>query len=267
MSNRVPILLVDDQRFVAIAVGRLLEEASDVELHCCDLAVEALATAQRIAPGLILQDLVLPEIDGLSLVREFRRHSATAATPIVVLSGKDDEETRQEALAAGADDFLVKLPSRDVLVACVRRHLASGLRAPAAARTPTSAAAPSALQPTLDRGVIAALCGGRGASDFAATVIDQFMTETALLVEQLLGALRPLDASTLRRAAHSLRGTAMTMGAHRLASLSGEAEAQAGRPTSGVDLALVAAIQEELARVHSACTTERARLIQEPVRR
>jgi len=108
---RTTILLVDDQRFVGLALARLLDPED------------------RLRPDLILQDLVLPDADGLTLVATFRRHAATASTPVVVLSGNDDGATRARALAAGAADYLVKLPSKDALIACLDRHLSSAAAA------------------------------------------------------------------------------------------------------------------------------------------
>src|ERR1700719_2397776 len=95
----ISVLLVDDQRFVGVAIGRLLASEPDIELHCCVNAVEAVACANQIGPTIILQDLVLPDIDGLTLVRMFRANPSTAGTPIVVLSGNDDPESRRRAIA------------------------------------------------------------------------------------------------------------------------------------------------------------------------
>ena len=67
----------------------------------------------------------MPDIDGLTLVGLYRTNPQTATTPIIVLSGNDDAASRANALAAGADDYLVKLPKKAALVECIRRH-ASG---------------------------------------------------------------------------------------------------------------------------------------------
>ncbi len=82
----ISVLLVDDQRLVGAALERLLTSEQDIELHCCYNAVDAIARANEIGPTVILQDLVLPDIDGLTMVRMFRANPPTAATPIIVLS-------------------------------------------------------------------------------------------------------------------------------------------------------------------------------------
>src|ERR1700722_15471911 len=120
----IVVLLVDDQSFVGAAVGQLLESERDIQLRCCLSAVDAIALANRIAPTLILQDLVMPEIDGLTLVRSFRTNPQTAGTPVIVLSGNDDASTRSKAMAAGAKGYLVKLPPKAELIACIRQHAA-----------------------------------------------------------------------------------------------------------------------------------------------
>ena len=115
------VLLVDDQRFIGMVVKSLLLPTPEIVLHHCTEAADAVATANEIRPDVILQDLVM-EIDGLTLVNEYRRNPQTATTPIVVLSGHDDAESRAGAAGAGANDYLIKVPTSDALVACLRRH-------------------------------------------------------------------------------------------------------------------------------------------------
>jgi sigma-B regulation protein RsbU (phosphoserine phosphatase) len=70
----------------------------------------------------ILQDLVMPEVDGLELVRRFRADERFRDVPIIVLSTKEDPAVKAEAFALGANDYIVKLPDRLELVARVRHH-------------------------------------------------------------------------------------------------------------------------------------------------
>jgi two-component system chemotaxis family response regulator WspR len=116
------VLLVDDQVIIAEAVRRALAGEPDIHLHFCPDPAEAVEVARQIAPTLILQDLVMPGTDGLSLVRAYRANDVTRAIPVVVLSTREDPETKGEAFAAGANDYLVKLPDRIELIARVRYH-------------------------------------------------------------------------------------------------------------------------------------------------
>jgi len=70
----------------------------------------------------ILQDLVMPEIDGLQLVKYFRANSATRETPLVVLSSKEEPDIKAKAFALGANDYMVKLPDKLEVLARVRYH-------------------------------------------------------------------------------------------------------------------------------------------------
>jgi adenylate cyclase len=122
MSERKIVLLVDDQQIIAEAVRRMIEGEADIELHWCGDPAEALAVAESIKPMLILQDLVMPQISGLTLVRYFRAHPTTREVPLVVLSTKEEPATKAEAFALGANDYLVKLPDRLELLARIRYH-------------------------------------------------------------------------------------------------------------------------------------------------
>ena len=116
------VLLVDDQAIVAEAVRRSLLEHPDIDFHYCSDPAAALEVAERVRPTVILQDLVMPGIDGLELVRRFRASPSMADVPIIVLSVKEDPEVKSHAFEIGANDYLVKLPNRIELVARVRFH-------------------------------------------------------------------------------------------------------------------------------------------------
>lgn len=116
------VLLVDDQVMVCEAVRRALAHNGDLDFHYCTDPLEAIAVAQRVKPTVILQDLVMPGVDGLDLVRQYRKHPALHAVPVIVLSTKEDPTTKSEAFQAGANDYLVKLPDKVELIARVRYH-------------------------------------------------------------------------------------------------------------------------------------------------
>ena len=116
------VLLIDDQVMVGEAIRRALDGEPDIEFHFCADPAQAIAAAERIAPTVILQDLIMPGVDGLSLVRTYRSHSATQAIPVIVLSSREEPVTKGEAFAAGANDYLVKLPDRVELIARIRYH-------------------------------------------------------------------------------------------------------------------------------------------------
>jgi two-component system chemotaxis family response regulator WspR len=122
IPTEVVVLLVDDQMIVARAVSELFAEDQDIAFHYCSSPHQALECAEALRPTVILQDLVMPDMTGLELVRKYRATPATAEIPVIVLSTREDPITKSQAFAAGANDYLVKLPDRIELVARVRYH-------------------------------------------------------------------------------------------------------------------------------------------------
>jgi CheY-like chemotaxis protein len=237
----IVVLLVDDQPFVGAALGMLLESESDIDLHCCVWAVNALALANQIMPTVILQDLVMPGIDGLTLVRLFRTNPQTAGTPVVVLSGNDDPESRARATAEGAKGYLVKLPPKAELLTSIRHHAAH------------SAGGADTLNLAVINGFREA-----GAPDFTRRLISQFIAEAGTQVLALQEAARRADAPKLKAIAHGLKGSSMIMGASRLAALCGEVEDQiVALAVCEVPPALMEEIDRELVQVQQALMIQR----------
>jgi DNA-binding response OmpR family regulator len=229
--GRIVVLLVDDQRFVAVAVGRLLASEPDIDFHWCQNVVEAVARANELRPTIILQDLILPDIDGLTMVRLFRANPAVASAAIVVLSGDDSAEARASASAAGAADESVGTVARD----CQGPE-------------------------TLDSRVMADYrqAGPAGGPDFAGMLIDGFIVEATSQVEALRTARQRQDAATLKATAHTLKGTSMTIGANKLASLCAQVEDHVlNHPGDSIAVGLMADIDREFGKVQEALAMER----------
>lgn len=121
-QHAITVLLVDDQPIVGDAVRRMLAPEKDIVFHYCQEPAKAITLAAEISPTIILQDLVMPDIDGLTLVRFFRAHPKLKDVPLIVLSSKEEAVTKAESFAVGANDYLVKLPDRIELVARIRYH-------------------------------------------------------------------------------------------------------------------------------------------------
>jgi adenylate cyclase len=121
-GRRHRVLVVDDQQLICRSVERLLAGEADVEVHFRQTAAAALAAAQAIRPTVILQDLVMPDIDGAEMVRRYRALPETVHVPVIMLSAVEEPAVKAELLAGGASDYLVKLPDRLELAARVRLH-------------------------------------------------------------------------------------------------------------------------------------------------
>jgi sigma-B regulation protein RsbU (phosphoserine phosphatase) len=119
----ITVLLIDDQPMIGEAIRRLLAEEENITFYYCREATRALEMAIAVQPTVILQDLVMPDMDGLMLVRFLRAKDApTVEIPLIVLSSKEDPEIKAKAFALGANDYLVKLPDRVELIARIRYH-------------------------------------------------------------------------------------------------------------------------------------------------
>jgi len=110
------ILVVDDE----LAIQRFLRSVLNVEgfaLHVVDSGSAALAAAAMFKPDLVLLDLGLPDMDGVTVINRLREWSAV---PVIVLSVREQEDEKVLALDAGADDYLTKPFSMAELLARIR---------------------------------------------------------------------------------------------------------------------------------------------------
>jgi sigma-B regulation protein RsbU (phosphoserine phosphatase) len=105
---KIKVFLVDDQRIVAESVKKMLQTESDIEFHYCMDPTKAIQEAMNINPTVILQDLIMPDIDGLTLVKFFRAKKELKDIPLIVLSSKEEPEIKAKAFELGANDYFVK---------------------------------------------------------------------------------------------------------------------------------------------------------------
>lgn len=118
----ITVLLIDDQAMIGEAVRRMLVDEADIIYHYCNSATKALQMAAEVSATIILQDISMPEIDGLTLAKFFRANAATRDIPLIILSGAEDPKVKADAFAAGANDYLVKFPDKIELIARIRYH-------------------------------------------------------------------------------------------------------------------------------------------------
>jgi two-component system chemotaxis family response regulator WspR len=121
-SYKVRVLLVDDQLIIVEALRRMLGDQPDIEFHHITEGANAVDAAVSLQPTVILQDLIMPGIDGFNLIKSYRDCPQLAAVPVIVLSSKEDPKLKAHGFAVGANDYLVKLPDRLELLARVRYH-------------------------------------------------------------------------------------------------------------------------------------------------
>ena len=118
------ILVVEDNDELSTLL-RLMLKLSDWEIRSAVDGYEALERAREFRPTLVLLDIMLPGIDGIEVCRRLRAEPYMAGVPIVILSAKGDEPTRQAAQAAGAVEYWVKPVSPAEFLKDIRRVLAA----------------------------------------------------------------------------------------------------------------------------------------------
>jgi DNA-binding response OmpR family regulator len=98
---------------------------ADYEFETAANGMDALNKARRLLPDVILMDLLLPDLDGLTLCEILRRQPSTRGTPVIMLSAVDTAAARYSAQTVGARQYLSKPVDWPVLKAAVRSALAS----------------------------------------------------------------------------------------------------------------------------------------------
>ena len=109
------ILVVDDEADIVALIAYHVAKAG-YRVSTATTGVEALATAQRERPALVILDLMLPELSGYDVLEQLRAADATRTVGVLMLTARREEPDRIRGLALGADDYLTKPFSPQELV-------------------------------------------------------------------------------------------------------------------------------------------------------
>jgi len=112
--------------------GEMLQVLLELKGYAVVLAADghrAVEVAVQEVPDLILIDLQLPGLNGLSVTKELRRRPELRAVPIILISGHDPAKYRTEALSAGCDDYLLKPIDFDRLDQILHERIPAAVRA------------------------------------------------------------------------------------------------------------------------------------------
>lgn len=123
ISTQPTILVVDDNKEIVWLISQIL--SSDYIIKEANNATEALKMVENLTPSLIILDIMMPEIDGLELTRRLRSNKFTKHIPILIVSAKVTEREQAEAYNAGANGYLTKPFSSELLRSVVHRMLTS----------------------------------------------------------------------------------------------------------------------------------------------
>ena len=111
------VLLVEDDPTTQQSIKMMLEAAGMV-VDATDLGEDGLEIGKLYDYDIIVLDLMLPDMDGMEVLRELR--SAKVATPVLILSGLAESENKVKGLGTGADDYLTKPFNKDELIARIQ---------------------------------------------------------------------------------------------------------------------------------------------------
>jgi len=114
-SSDKRILIVDDDLQVQKFLTTMLS-SKKLETETASSGFEAGAKVVKFKPGLIILDLIMPEMSGFEVCRQIKKNPETSHVKILVLTGHDSKENREKIMNAGADDFITKPVEKDVLL-------------------------------------------------------------------------------------------------------------------------------------------------------
>src|SRR6201986_5278103 len=109
------VLVVDDQNSVRQMTRITIEQIGIRHIHEAEKGEEAMNTASPHPLDLIISDYNMPEMDGLALLRAVRGHPAARKVPFILLTGRGDRELVVKAAEAGANNYLIKPFTADIL--------------------------------------------------------------------------------------------------------------------------------------------------------
>ncbi len=120
---RARVLLIDDSRFLRMALEKTLE-AKGFEVKVAADGEEGLRIVEEDGKfDLVLLDVFLPKMTGHEVLKHLKGNPATAAVPVLMLSGLAKEKERQELIDSGAADCLPKALDLMAVVACAEKCL------------------------------------------------------------------------------------------------------------------------------------------------
>ena len=109
------ILSVDDSRTIRLIVGRAFKSYDCTVLEACN-GEEGLATAAREKPDLIILDVTMPVMDGVTMLTKLKEDEAIKGTPVIVLTAESGRENVLHIAKLGVRDYLVKPFKEDQLI-------------------------------------------------------------------------------------------------------------------------------------------------------
>jgi DNA-binding response OmpR family regulator len=120
MAQRKRVLYIEDETDLQWLVKHILEAIGGFEVLVCGSGAEGLRSVQTFAPDLVLLDVMMPEMDGFSVLRALRALPEAATVPVVFLTARTQEQDEYKAL--GADGVIAKPFEPNALLERVRAY-------------------------------------------------------------------------------------------------------------------------------------------------
>jgi len=128
LATKARVLVVDDDDDSRRLVGHLLERAG-YEVVSANGGQKAIDMLRTTAVDVVLLDVMMPKMDGFAVCRELKRSPATASLPVILITAKDDMETRAAGMNLGVSDFLAKPVNKNELLQRVETQIKARQRA------------------------------------------------------------------------------------------------------------------------------------------
>jgi len=102
------ILLVEDDSFLSKMYVDKLSQGDEFSVIAVESGKEGLASMQKKKPDLILLDIILPDINGIQVLKKMKNDDTLKSIPVLMLTNLNEKDYINEALALGADGYLIK---------------------------------------------------------------------------------------------------------------------------------------------------------------
>jgi CheY-like chemotaxis protein len=220
------VLLVEDNELNReVAIG-LLEDAP-VKVMTAENGAVAIKMLGHSDYDLVLMDMQMPVMDGLTATRELRKDPKFKQLPILAMTANAMAGDREKCLEAGMNDHIAKPIDPDKLFEALLRWIApravsSAAVLPAPAQPRPATGTPPLEIPGIDTQTALKRTGGNRRR--YESLLQRFAASQAGAVHEIRAALKANDIETAQRAAHSLKGAAANLGANALATAAGSAE-------------------------------------------
>jgi len=246
------ILLAEDNAVNRLLARRLLEKHGNT-VNAVENGREALEAIERERPDLVLMDVQMPVMDGLEATRTVRakEHASGLHLPIIALTAHAMKGDRERCLAAGADEYLTK-PIRAAELFAALGRMKTGNIGPSSSCVPVAELPRPSSSPILDLAEALVRVGDQETLEELARL---FIEECPKLMVQIRQALGTSDGIALERSAHSLQGSAASLGAPVISLASEELQKLARSGHWIAARAVFASLEREVASLYSELCT------------